>query len=77
MYKTIAAFLCVLINQIFFFISFLFWFFDIHKRPKNSSAKYYQYNKEILQEKAREKYHSLSKEEKEKKQQWGHLYGCI
>ena len=35
--------------------------------PKDSSAKYYQYNKERLQKKAREKYESLSKEEKEKK----------
>ena len=38
---------------------------------KNSSAKYYRNNKERLQKKAREKYQSLSKEEKEKKQQNG------
>ena len=34
---------------------------------KDSSAKYYQDNKERLQKKARERYQSLSKEEKEKK----------
>ena len=37
---------------------------------KNWSAKYYQDNKEILQKKARERYQSLSKEEKEKRQQY-------
>ena len=37
---------------------------------KNLSAKYYQENKKRLQEKARER--NLSKEEKEKKQQYGH-----
>ena len=40
--------------------------------PKNSSAKYYQENKERLQKKACERYQILSKEEKEKKQQYGH-----
>ena len=35
--------------------------------PKNLSAKYYQENKERLQKNARERYQSLSKEEKEKK----------
>ena len=39
--------------------------------PKNLSAKYYQENKERLQEKARERYQNLSKEEKEKKRQYG------
>ena len=34
---------------------------------KNLSAKYHQENKERLQEKAREKYQNLSKEEKENK----------
>ena len=34
---------------------------------KDSSAKYYEDNKEILQKKARERYQSFSKEEKEKK----------
>ena len=33
--------------------------------PKNSSAKYYQENKERLQKKACERYENLSKEEKE------------
>ena len=33
---------------------------------KDSSAKYYQNNKERLQKKARERYQSLSKGEKEK-----------
>ena len=40
--------------------------------PKNSSAKYYQNNKERQQEKALERYQSLSKEEQEKKPQYGH-----
>ena len=39
--------------------------------PKNLSAKYYQQNKETLQKKARERYHNLSTEEKEKKRQYG------
>ena len=34
---------------------------------KDSSAKYYQGNKESLQKKSPERYQSLSKEEKEKK----------
>ena len=34
---------------------------------KDSSAKYYEDNKERLQKKARERYQSFSKEEKEKK----------
>ena len=34
---------------------------------KNSSAKCYQDNKERLQKMSRERYHSLSKEQKEKK----------
>ena len=37
---------------------------------KNSSAKYYQSNKEKLQKKGCERYQSFSKEEKEKKQQY-------
>ena len=37
---------------------------------KNSSAKYYQDNKERLQKKACERYQSLYKEEKEKKLQY-------
>ena len=39
--------------------------------PKTLSAKYYQENKERLQKKAPERYKNLSKEEKEKKQQYG------
>ena len=39
--------------------------------PKNLSAKYYQENKEILQKKACVRNQNLSKEEKEKKQQYG------
>ena len=39
------------------------------KISKNLSAKYFQEHKERLQKKAREKYQSLSKEGKEKKQQ--------
>ena len=38
---------------------------------KDSSAKYYQNNKDRLQKKADERYQSLSKEEKEEKQQCG------
>ena len=38
---------------------------------KNSSAKHYQNNKERLRKRACERYESLSKEEKEKKQQYG------
>ena len=39
---------------------------------KDISTKYYQNNKERFQKKAHERYQSLSKEEKEKKQQYGH-----
>ena len=38
---------------------------------KNISAEYYQENKERLQKKARERYKNLSKEDKEKKRQYG------
>ena len=41
------------------------------KVSKKSSAYYYQENKDRLQIKTRERYQSLSKEEKEKKQQYG------
>ena len=41
------------------------------KISKGSLAKYYQNNREKLQKKAREKCKSLSKEGKEKKQQYG------
>ena len=40
--------------------------------PKNLSAKYYQENKGILQKKTWKRYKNLSKEEKEKQQQYGH-----
>ena len=43
-------------------------FFTYIKITKDSSAKYYQNSKERLQKKVHERYHSLSKEEKEKKQ---------
>ena len=39
---------------------------------KNLSAKHYQENKERLQKKARERYQNNSKEEKDKKQEYGH-----
>ena len=39
---------------------------------KNLSGKYYQENKERLIKRACERYQSLSKEEKEKKEQYGH-----
>ena len=38
--------------------------------PQNSSARYYQDNKERLQIKARARYQSLSKKEKEKATIW-------
>ena len=38
---------------------------------KNLSTNYYQENKKRLQKKARERYQNLSKEKKEKKQQYG------
>ena len=39
---------------------------------KNLSAKFYQENKERPQKKTCTRYQNLSKEEKEKKQQYGH-----
>ena len=36
--------------------------------PKDSSAKYYQKNKELLQKKSRKRHQNLFKEEKEKKE---------
>ena len=41
------------------------------KVSKDSWNKYYQNKNERLQKKARQRYQSLSKEEKEKKQQYG------
>ena len=38
---------------------------------KNLSAKYYQENKERLEKKASERYQNPSREEKEKKRQYG------
>ena len=38
----------------------------------NVFFKYYQENKEIVHKKARERYQNLSKEEKGKKEQYGH-----
>ena len=43
--------------------------------PKTLSAKYHQENKERLQQRACERYQNLSKEEKEKKQQY-YGYKC-
>ena len=48
------------------------FFFRYINLSKNSSPKYYQKNKERLQKMARERYQNLSKEEKEKKQEYGH-----
>ena len=45
-------------------------FFTYIKISKNSSAKYYQENKERPQRKARKRYQSLSKKDKEKKWQY-------
>ena len=52
--------------------NFSYLFSHIFKNSKNSSAKYYRENKERLQKKPHEKYQNLSKEEKEKKQQYVH-----
>ena len=53
-----------LICSIFMFSNnFLTIFFAYIKMSKDSSAKYYQNNKEKLQKKADERYQSLSKEE--------------
>ena len=38
---------------------------------KDSTVRYYQKNKERLQKKSPEKYQTLSKEEKERKHQYG------
>ena len=51
--------------------NFFVFFFTYINMFKDSSAEYYQNNKERLQKKARERYQSLSKEEKEKKWQYG------
>ena len=51
--------------------NFFINFFTYIKMSKNSSAKYYQENKERLQKKICERYQSLSKKEKGKKQQYG------
>ena len=39
--------------------------------PKDLSARYYQGSETRLQKRARERYQNLSKEDKEKKQQYG------
>ena len=54
-----------------FEISFLYFIFIYIKISKNLLAKYYKENKEKIQKKARERYQSLSKEEKEIKQKNG------
>ena len=54
-----------------FSVNFFVFFFTYINMFKDSSAEYYQNNKERLQKKARERYQSLSKEEKEKKWQYG------
>ena len=51
---------------------FYSFFFRYIKISKNLSAKYYQENKEILQKIPRSRYQNLSKEEREKKWQYGH-----
>ena len=61
------------LNPIFinFFIIFHKFIFIYVKMSKTLSAKYYQENKERLQKKAREVYQNLSKDEKEKKWEYG------
>ena len=61
MHKTLAAFLDLLINQIFYQFCFINIFTYICKMSKDLSAKYYQDNKES------ERYQRLFNEEKEKK----------
>ena len=63
MYKTLTAFLNLLINQIFHYF-FKKNFSTYSKMYKNSSAKFYQNNKGRLQKKARERYQSLLKKKK-------------
>ena len=70
MYKTLTPFLDFLINQ-FFLLIFKQLFFTYIKLCKDSSAKYYQDNKEGRQKKACEIYQSFSKEEKGKRQEYG------
>ena len=55
------------LNKLNFYINFFIYFLTYMKMSKESSAKYYEDNKEKLQKKALERYQSLSKEEKEKK----------
>ena len=55
MYKTLTAFLNLLVNQIFLLIFLMNFFLPYIKMSKNSSAKYYQDNKERLQRNARER----------------------
>ena len=66
------TFLNLLINPLFliFLIIFFINFFLYIKMSKNLSAKYYQENKKRPQKEARERYQNLSREEKEKKQQY-------
>ena len=54
-----------------FEISFLYFIFIYIKISKNLLAKYYKENKEKIQKKARERYQSFSKKEKEIKQKHG------
>ena len=58
------------LNKLNFYINFFIYFLTYMKMSKDSSAKYYEDNKEKLQKKALERYQSLSKEEKEKKTIW-------
>ena len=52
--------------------SITFFLYIYIKISKDSSGKHYQNNKELLLKKAGERYQKLSKEEKEKKQQYSH-----
>ena len=55
-----------------FYVFYNFFFYIYIKISKDSSGKHYQNNKELLLKKAGERYQKLSKEEKEKKQQYSH-----
>ena len=57
-------------NQLFIIVSFYNFFFIYMKISSDSSAEYYQENKERVQRKVCDRYQSLSKEDKEKLQQY-------
>ena len=62
-----------LASSIFISYNFFYFFFTYIKITKDTSAKYYQNNKERLQKKLeKDTWESLSNKEKEKKAQYSH-----